>query len=389
MKNTFFILTMLLILMSCGKDDDSNPKDACKLTITYTASLGHVDVEPLMERYPKGTLVKVKAIPNNGVAFKDWKMNSSTINQKEMVFSIDDDTEITANFIESEQKNFSLTTHCQSTHGSITVSPMMNSYPMGTTIQISAVAKENYKFSHWEGILSTYATIQIDMTSNFDLTAIFVNMDGTEANTSDLALFSMNIRWDKDETWRIESELTYEKTAKEISGATIKVNNNVLTEDDFFKGSYEGTIELSTPQQTFTVSIQYNQLPLQSFEIDVPPVFSTNSALSGNMKDGVVTLNWEQLNCSGYVLHKRIENSTGNKVEMTMNEGSLLNTHSYSTTVSDILSGNVTLSPSPQYFTLWVSPANTLQNLQGFHSQSYIRMIGKKTNGVSNKPSLQ
>lgn len=384
MKFNVLFLVMLAIFVGCSKDDDSTPKEDYKLTITYTTELGHVEIDPLLERYPKGTVVKVKAIPNEEAAFKNWEMNSTTTNQKEIAFSIDSDTELAANFIEIEQKNFSLATSCEASQGAITVTPQKDSYPMGTSVKLSAIAKDGYKFSHWEGIESTDATIQIDMTANFSIKAIFVNNNGAVVASSDV-LFTMNIRWDKDEQWKIESELSDEKTSKEISGAVIKVNNNQLAEDDFFKGSYAGTIEDLTPGQKVIVTVQYNQENLKTFEVIVPPVFTVKSALTGNLKDGIVTLNWENLNCSGYVLRKSIENTMGTKAEMTVSDGSLLNTTTYSEKASNILSSNVSISPAPQYFTLWVCPANKLSNLQGFYAKSYIQVTGKKSNSVTNK----
>lgn len=383
MKTNLFYLLLILLLASCDKDDSS--KERYNLSINYLTELGNIVVDPLLENYPQGTLIKVKAIPNEGIAFQNWEMNSTLFVQKELAFVIENDTELFANFIDKEQESFTLLTSCDINQGKITVDPVMDLYPMGTEVKISVTANKDFEFSHWDGISSKDAVINIDMTQDFDIRAVFMNNDGTPAYASDV-FFELDIIWNDDNTWTANAEISNKKTYKGINGAIIKVNNKVLIEHDFFEEKYSGAIAALTPDQEVTVSVQYNQEASKTFKLKVPPVFTNNPALTGYIKNGVATINWEKVNCSEYVLYKLLENTTGSNISGTESDGVPLVSTTYSSPVSDILNSVVQLSPTAEYFTFWVSPANTLSNLQGFYAKSYIKIIGEKSNSISNKP---
>lgn len=375
MKLNLFFLLMLLFLASCDKDESSNK--TYKLSINYLTELGNVVVDPLLDSYPQGTLIKVKAIPNEGIAFQDWEMNSTLFVQKELGFVIENDTELFANFIDKEQESFTLLTSCDINQGTITVDPVMDLYPMGTEVTISATANKDFKFSHWDGISSNDAVINIDMTQDFDLRAVFVNNDGTPSLSSDV-FFELDIMWNDDKTWTANAEISDNKSGKGIEGAIIKVNNIELIEDDFFEKEYSGAIDALTPDQEVTVSVQYNQEATKTFKLKAPPIFTENPSLTGYSKDGKVTFNWEEVNCSEYVLHKKHNNGEGALTWGPWYDAS--STPIVKTTFSVPVSYLGESSGITQFFNFWVSPANTLSNLQGFHADSYIRIIGEKSN---------
>ncbi len=308
MKLNTFILTLLVVVAGCSKDEDNTSKEAYRLSVNYDAELGNVIIEPILEHYP-----------------------------------------------------------------------------IGTTVQITAQPAEGYTFSHWEGITSSDANISIDMTSDIDIRAVFKTDNSTPATASDVYL-SVDIQWNQHDVWTAKAQLTNRKTQQGISGAVIQINNKVLTEDDFFIGEYSDTIDMLNPGDEVTVTVKYNHEGTKTYKISAPPDFSNIPALNGSICNGLVTINWESLNCSEYVLYKKIENASGSSATFTVDDGTPLTNTTYSATVDDILNANAILSPAPKYFTLWVCPANSIRNLQGFYDGSYIRITGKKSNNVGNKP---
>lgn len=378
-------LSFCILLNSCSKDDsDSKSGKSYKLTVSYSSELGNVSIDPLMDSYPSGTIVKVIATPKEGNAFEGWEINSASSVQKEMAITIDGDILLKANFVKTTNESYSLKASCEASQGSIDISPKMDSYPMGTKVQIKATAKEGYKFSKWEGLSSTDANINIDITQNLDLKAVFVKDENPNRNTSDL-LFEMDIKYNKDNVWTAKANLT-DKEADGIKGAVIKVNNQQLTADDFFIGEYTDTIKALNPDEEVTVTLELEGFSLKTYKVKVPPAFTQDPSLTGAMNKGVITVNWESVNCSEYILTVRIENTSGSRADITVSNGTPLTATTYSTTVLDIFNSNVRMTPTPSFYTIWVSPANTIGNLEGLNGKSYIKVTGKNSNGITNKP---
>jgi hypothetical protein len=286
---------------------------------------------------------------------------------------------------DNDENKFSLNTSYEITQGTITVDPSLDSYPLGTNVAISAVAKAGYKFSHWEGITSTEANIHIEMDRDYNIRAVFEKEAGT-INTSKNVLMTFDISSNTDETWATLAELYDNNTLDKITGAVIKIGNKTLVEDDFFKGKYTGTTETLTAGEKISISVQYGKEPVKSFEIKVPPTFTSKTALTGAIENGVATISWEKLDCVEYVIYRRLEATNGSEITLTLNSDSPVTGTTYSISVNDIFKSNVQLTPAPKYFTLWVCPANTLRSLNGFSSNSYIQITGKKSNGLTTRP---
>jgi hypothetical protein len=392
MKLNVFLLSLsfLILFTQCSKDDsDSESNDkSYKLTVNYSSELGTINIDPLLESYPKGTIVKVTATPNQGAAFKNWELNSTSSIQKEMTFTVEEDILLKANFIESSTEKYTLKASCESSQGSISISPKMDSYPMGTKVQISAVAAEGFKFSKWEGISSTDANINIDVTQNLDIKAVFVKDNNPTQVTSDV-LLELEIKYNKNNIWTAKAELTgNSKTLSNgIKGAIIKVNSQQLSADDFFIGEYSDTLNKAlNPGEEVTITLEFNNFASTTYKVTTPQAFTKDPSLTGSVNKGTITINWESLSCSEYILNRRTENNSGSSADITISNGTPLTTTSYSSPVNDLLSSNIQMFPAPAYYTLWVCPANTISNLKGLNTKSYIKIIGKNSNGISNKP---
>jgi hypothetical protein len=384
MKTSVLLIILLFLVANCSKDvlTPENEANSYQLKINYLSEMGNVVVDPLLDRYLEGTVVKISASPNQGVAFKNWDIDSKSYIQKEMTVVMNADIEINANFVSSKNENYTIKTSCESCQGAVSCSPVMESYPMGTTVQISAIAKQGYTFSHWEGMSSNSANIRVDITQNLDLKAIF-KVETTQNNQN--PLFTLEIKYNKDNVWTVKADLSKQGDNNGITDAVIKVNNQQLDADDFFLGEYSKTIDALNPGQNVTISLEHSSIGLKTYELKVPDDFTQNPSLTGSINNGEVTISWENVNCSEYMLYKKLENNSGTSATVNVYEGSSLTATSYSASVSDIMSSYVNISPAPVYFSLWVCPANTLKITDGLHSGSYIRIIGKNSNSATNK----
>lgn len=284
------------------------------------------------------------------------------------------------------KEEFRLSVNYDAELGNVIIEPLLEYYPMGTIVYITAQPAEGCIFSHWEGITSTAANISIKISRDLDLSAVFKPDNDTPTTAADIYIY-VDIQWNQNDVWTAKAQIVNRKTQKEISGAIIQVNNKVLTEDDFFVGEYSDTIDMLNPGDEVIVTVTYKQEATKTYKISAPPDFINIPALTGSICNGLVTVNWESLNCSEYVLYKKIENSSGSSATFTIDDGTPLTATSYSATVDDILNTNIMLSPAPIYFTLWVCPANSVRNLQGLYDGSYIRIAGKKSNSAGNKPA--
>jgi hypothetical protein len=122
-----------------------------------------------IQKYKKGTLATIEAIPNSGWEFDYW---SGTASGKQILTTIkmDSSKAITANFIQIHILKISIV-------GQGTTSPPPGSHSVinGTSLEIKAIAKEGWTFDHWSGDLDgKYNPITLTMNTSGEITANFV-----------------------------------------------------------------------------------------------------------------------------------------------------------------------------------------------------------------------
>jgi len=125
--------------------------------------------------FAHGTIVEVKASPDEEWNFIDWTEESTRVsNESEYMFSITYNRHLTANFA---LKTYRLDT---STHGQgvVTRIPDKQEYEHGEAVELNAVASEGWEFSKWviNGNQTDVPSTKITMTEDTSAVAYFSRM---------------------------------------------------------------------------------------------------------------------------------------------------------------------------------------------------------------------
>lgn len=144
-----------------------------KRKFTITAVIlgeGSITRTPDLKVYEDGSTVKLKAVAKEGWAFKGWRGDIVSANNSIEVV-MDSNINLEAIF---EINKYKLTTQV-SGDGIINVDKVVEAYPHGSKVTLTAVAKEHWKFDHWEGASSSKEkTITLTMSSHKKVKAVFV-----------------------------------------------------------------------------------------------------------------------------------------------------------------------------------------------------------------------
>ena len=144
------------------------------LTINVEGS-GEVIKDPDQEKYEYGTIVELTAVPDTGWSFSHWEGNL-TGNENPEYITIDEDKIVTANF---SINHYTLTINIEG-QGAVEKDPDLESYPYGTTVELTAVPEDAWAFSHWSGDLTGSNNPEyITMDENKSITAHFTQNEYT------------------------------------------------------------------------------------------------------------------------------------------------------------------------------------------------------------------
>ncbi|HEX2955683.1 MAG TPA: hypothetical protein VHO70_02560 [Chitinispirillaceae bacterium] len=210
----------------------------------------------------------------------------------------------------------------------------------------------------------------------------------TPTDTTDLRpWFQMKVFYNKSNTWSAQAELKKDGRIMSpgIRGAKIFIDSVLLIEKTSSDGVYTGTVDSLSSGQTVTIRITTDAIT-QSFTAVLPEFFTRSPSLTASKGNDSIKFVWESVNCNEYLYYKRLENDLGTKVEIMVDDGSTHKDTIYTTTVANLLDEYVSISPAPRYLTFWVCPSNKTGNLAGFSGDSYFRLSGKPSNGITNKP---
>tara|TARA_B100001093_G_scaffold165094_1_gene157535 strand:- start:191 stop:1702 length:1512 start_codon:yes stop_codon:yes gene_type:complete len=169
--------------------------------------------------YDEGTEVTITATANEGYRFTGWEGNDST----------SESLTITLNSNQTYQALFELIpiyTLTVTTSERGTVSTEGGEYAEGTEIKITATPNEGYRFDGWEGIDSNESTITLSLTSDTEISPIFIVI--TQVPSS----------YEVDEYWgqivEFEPELFFSEDIPESVQSSI-INSLKLATDYFGK----------------------------------------------------------------------------------------------------------------------------------------------------------
>jgi uncharacterized repeat protein (TIGR02543 family) len=133
---------------------------------------GSVDKNPDKVSYLSGESVVLTATADEGFVFDHWSGDLSGSDNPETIV-MDSDKTVTAHFMEDGEE-FTLTVNVEG-NGSVSKSPDKLLYQDGESVDLTAVADEDFVFDHWSGDLSgsdNPATIVMD--SDKTVTAHFI-----------------------------------------------------------------------------------------------------------------------------------------------------------------------------------------------------------------------
>jgi uncharacterized repeat protein (TIGR02543 family) len=160
--------------------------------LTVLAQNGSVDVQPNLPTYPHGTTVTLTATPETGYHFTGWTGSTASV-LNPLVLTMDSTKTVTANFALNE---YTLT--IQTENGSVEVQPNQKTYLYGTTVTLTALPADGFRFREWSG--STTGTLNpavLVMDSNKNLTAHFETAaPGNIRATDNESTYKVEVSWD-------------------------------------------------------------------------------------------------------------------------------------------------------------------------------------------------
>lgn len=147
------ILTFLVLVLffSCDKEE---PIPTYTLSVIPVPSEGgSITVSPQSPSYNEGTQVTLLPQPNEGYLFKNWEGDESG-NSNPLSVIMNSNKSIVGVFIKRE---YPLTIMIEG-EGTVTeeivTNPSGREYPHGTTVKLTPVAKQGWKFDGWSGDLT-------------------------------------------------------------------------------------------------------------------------------------------------------------------------------------------------------------------------------------------
>jgi hypothetical protein len=186
MKFSLFFLSIcvlsFILIYSCSTEEEEESvapvvqtpqpepePETVQYSLTVSAAEGGT-VSTEGGTYDEDSEVTITATANEGYRFTGWEGNNST----------NESLTITLNSNQTYQALFELIpiyTLTVTTNEGGTVSTDGGEYQEGTEIEITATPSEGYTFGGWIGANSTTANLSININSNLDLEAVFINFN--------------------------------------------------------------------------------------------------------------------------------------------------------------------------------------------------------------------
>jgi len=163
MKKLFSLLSIFAIVLSCSSDETSTPvtpppAPIVKYTITLAAGEGGT-VSTTGGEFESGQTVSVTATPQGEYVFTGWSDGNTNATR---TITVSSNTNLTANF---ELRKYPLTVNIEGEGEVLEVivsSGRTTDYDSGTTVKLTAVPAEGWKFGEWTGVIeSSELEIQI------------------------------------------------------------------------------------------------------------------------------------------------------------------------------------------------------------------------------------
>ncbi|MDR0473034.1 MAG: InlB B-repeat-containing protein [Treponema sp.] len=172
------VFTVAALFVMAGCDETLNKHGYTLATDASPANGGSVTRAPDLTSYTQDAQVTVTAWPAEGYRFTGWSDNSGEITDTSETIEITMDGHkiLTANFETILVNKYTLSVNVSPvSSGTVTRNPSKGSYDAGSSVSVSVVPKNGYKFKNWSGASdSTDNPVTITMDDNKTLTANFV-----------------------------------------------------------------------------------------------------------------------------------------------------------------------------------------------------------------------
>jgi hypothetical protein len=166
--------------------------------LTISATNGSVSLSPPGGLYLEGETIALVATADPGYRFKEWS-GDVTGTQASTSIIMNSAKSVTAHFIRVHELTF------QASHGNVILNPMQATYDEGSTVTVTAVPSQGYRFKEWSGALNGAGiTTIVTVTENMNLLPIFELIIPTlkcERNGTSIVL-----KWPVDSSpgWKLE-----------------------------------------------------------------------------------------------------------------------------------------------------------------------------------------
>lgn len=168
-------LTALVFLLgSCSDDHVTNPRKYRLTTSVDPVEAGTIN--PAQGEYEEGEMVQLTATPNQHWVFSRWEGDHTGTGSTASV-RMDRDKNISALFTKREYP-LTIEIEGEGTVGETVVQQKTTDYAGGTTVELTAVASEGWRFDHWEGdVEGTDNPVIIEIMGEKMVTAFFERKD--------------------------------------------------------------------------------------------------------------------------------------------------------------------------------------------------------------------
>lgn len=199
------IVTLTFVQQSAEGEGEGEGGASSYTLTTLTTGQGSVLTNPLLLSYPAGTVVNVSAYPAKGWAFDHWEGNVADTQVRQTTITMNQNETIRAVFVlitpegegnpegegivegegaaegegavEGEGEGAAMVTLniFISGNGNVNTVPSLLEYPLGATVNLTAVPAGGWQFVRWEGNIADpdLASTSITLNQNESITAFF------------------------------------------------------------------------------------------------------------------------------------------------------------------------------------------------------------------------
>lgn len=250
------------------------------------ADMGDVALSPAKEKYNAGEEVTATATAKEGYEFVDWTVDGQTVEGATYKFTVEKNTELTANFKEKEKpvETFTVTVKANDNNmGTVAIDPKKDSYVKGEEVTVIAEAKEGYEFVNWTvggKELSKSAAYQITVDKDMDLIANFKEKEKPAEK------FTVTVKANDDKKGSVTLDPAKEEYAegdKVTATAAAKegyrfvnwtVNGKEVSKNAVYRFEVTGALNLKanfekiTAEDTFKLNVDVNDNKMGTAKLD-------------------------------------------------------------------------------------------------------------------------